>query len=510
MEDVNKVLSDILKRMCCIESLVNPTGTNSPAWFTIGNLNVKPDMFLGTINDASLVFKTNNIQRGIITNDGLFGIGNIVPTTNLDVDGQIRLRGGIPGIGKVLTSDANGLATWENASGGTPTANNGLSIDGTDIILGQATGDLTNPAIYLTNKEIPTAGYNTYWTGGGRQSIGYADTSIAPLLTVDVKGTMGVTVNNASYPLTLNSGVGGTMHVSHQGGTWGLVVTRSNGANAVYGAAQTFFRTPAGDANTRAALAAAQPIGSIIFQSPAPDGTTISNSGVIKHIVASSTGGVVRGYFALITSNSTGFITTEKLVLSAEGNVTIADGITTLGESDRSKLRVYNLLSGTEDYSSVHITPLWNTTGTPTAFKLNVTDSASDAASLLVDIQLGGLTRFKITKTITDIAGQIAIRGGSPGTGKLLQSDAAGLAVWQEVFKGGQSPFTADGIITVFNITHNLGVVPSYFSLTTTEPIANNHLQRTITFPDANTMRITFNIAPAPGENANYVWVVYK
>lgn len=508
--DANEMLSDLLKRMCCLEKLVNPTGTNSPAWFTVGNLNVNPDMFLGTINDASLVFKTNNTQRGIITNDGLFGIGNIVPTTNLDVDGQIRIRGGVPGVGKVLTSDADGLATWENASGGTPTANSGLSVNGTDIVFGQATGDFTNPAIYLTNKEVPTSGYNTYWTGGGRQSIGYADTSVAPLLTVDVKGTMGVTANNASYPLALNSGVGGMMHVSHQGGTWGLVVTRSNGANAVYGAAQTFFRTPAADANTRAALAAGQPIASIIYQSPAPDGTTIANSGVIKHMVASSTGGVVRGYFAFITSNSTGFITTEKLVLSADGNVTIADGITTLGESDRSKLRVYNFLSGIEDYSTVHITPLWNTTGTPTALKLNVSDSASDAASLLVDIQLGGLTRFKISKTLTDIAGQIAIRGGSPGVGKLLQSDAAGLASWVEVFKGGQSPFTADGVTTVFNITHNLGVIPSFFSITTTEPIATNHLARTITFPDANTLRITFAAPPSIGENANYVWIVYR
>jgi hypothetical protein len=34
----------------------------------------------------------------------------------LDVNGQIRIRGGSPGAGKVLTSDANGLATWVSPS----------------------------------------------------------------------------------------------------------------------------------------------------------------------------------------------------------------------------------------------------------------------------------------------------------------------------------------------------------------------------------------------------------
>lgn len=77
-------------------------------------------------------------------------------------------------------------------------------------------------------------------------------------------------------------------------------------------------------------------------------------------------------------------------------------------------------------------------------------------------------------------------------------------------FKGGQSVFTADGSTMEFEIVHNLGAIPSYFTLTTTEPIATNHLSRTITFPDDNTMKLTFSVAPNVGENANYVWIVYK
>src|SRR5690606_2181305 len=33
----------------------------------------------------------------------------------LDVNGQIRIRGGNPGAGKVLTSNANGVGTWQSA-----------------------------------------------------------------------------------------------------------------------------------------------------------------------------------------------------------------------------------------------------------------------------------------------------------------------------------------------------------------------------------------------------------
>jgi hypothetical protein len=40
----------------------------------------------------------------------------------------------------------------------------------------------------------------------------------------------------------------------------------------------------------------------------------------------------------------------------------------------------------------------WNTTGTPTAFKVNITDTASNAASLLIDLQVGGVSQFSVTK----------------------------------------------------------------------------------------------------------------
>lgn len=75
---------------------------------------------------------------------------------------------------------------------------------------------------------------------------------------------------------------------------------------------------------------------------------------------------------------------------------------------------------------------------------------------------------------------------------------------------GGDFPFTADGTTAEVVITHTLGAVPDFFSLTTTQPITSNHLNRTITFPDDETMVITFGLAPLPGEDAVYIYALFK
>jgi hypothetical protein len=42
------------------------------------------------------------------------GIGTQTPSTTLEVVGQVKITGGSPGVNKVLTSDATGLASWQN------------------------------------------------------------------------------------------------------------------------------------------------------------------------------------------------------------------------------------------------------------------------------------------------------------------------------------------------------------------------------------------------------------
>ena len=53
----------------------------------------------------------------VVSTAGKVGIGTASPGARLEVAGQVKITGGTPGSGKVLTSDADGLATWGTASG---------------------------------------------------------------------------------------------------------------------------------------------------------------------------------------------------------------------------------------------------------------------------------------------------------------------------------------------------------------------------------------------------------
>jgi hypothetical protein len=55
---------------------------------------------------------TGGAEAMRINSAGNVGIGTTTPVAKLEVAGQVKITGGTPGAGRVLTSDANGLATW--------------------------------------------------------------------------------------------------------------------------------------------------------------------------------------------------------------------------------------------------------------------------------------------------------------------------------------------------------------------------------------------------------------
>jgi hypothetical protein len=102
----------------------------------------------GTVANPAMVIKDNgNIGMGV----------GITPTANLDIIGQLRIRGGAPGAGKFLVSDATGTGSWISVAPGgvggggtlnfipkwTPTGialgNSQFFDDGTSIGLGTTT-----------------------------------------------------------------------------------------------------------------------------------------------------------------------------------------------------------------------------------------------------------------------------------------------------------------------------------------------------------------------------------
>lgn len=57
-----------------------------------------------------------------------------------------------------------------------------------------------------------------------------------------------------------------------------------------------------------------------------------------------------------------------------------------------------NTNTGSQAYGILNLAQTWNTTGTPTAIKLNVTNTTSNAASLLMDLQVDGSSKFSVSK----------------------------------------------------------------------------------------------------------------
>ena len=94
------------------------------------------------------------------------------------------------------------------------------------------------------------------------------------------------------------------------------------------------------------------------------------------------------------------------------GNSTIYDNGTSVGIGTTTPGAKLDLLgvaqTGSAAVGSLNIAQTWNTTGNPSAIKLNVTNTLSGAASLLFDLQVNNASVFSINKT-----GYLSTLGGS-------------------------------------------------------------------------------------------------
>ncbi|MCX6758958.1 MAG: hypothetical protein NT012_00070 [Candidatus Nealsonbacteria bacterium] len=149
---------------------VAPTGGNVPAPINVGSTaqtktgSLTFPIFYDSDNNAYYVN-----PAGTTVLAGNVGIGTTSPGAKLEVAGQIKITGGIPGVGKALISDAAGLASWQTITGTLPSGSSGQTLrnDGTNWV--------ANSVIYNngTNVGIGTAapGYkldisgDVRWTG---------------------------------------------------------------------------------------------------------------------------------------------------------------------------------------------------------------------------------------------------------------------------------------------------------------------------------------------------------
>lgn len=136
--------------------------------------------------------------------------------------------------------------------------------------------------------------------------------------------------------------------------------------------------------------------------------TIINTSGTIKGAALISASGTAASVGVQVGSSAgTGLYSSaaNKLDFTTNGMQRMgldANGNLGLGQTTpTAKLDIADTTlsgSGALAGSILNLAQTWNTTGSPTAFKLNVTDTASNAASLLMNLQVGGVSKFAVRK----------------------------------------------------------------------------------------------------------------
>lgn len=140
-----------------------------------GNLELEGFATIGhdlTVNQNTNIAEDLSVSQNANINGNLNVNDSLVVNNSITTNQTLRILGGNPGQGKVLTSDENGKASWQNASGGANELNDlsDAKTNGTSVYLGNLSGQNTDGI-----KNV-TLGVGALWnteSSIGNVAIGY-------------------------------------------------------------------------------------------------------------------------------------------------------------------------------------------------------------------------------------------------------------------------------------------------------------------------------------------------
>lgn len=432
-----------------------------------------------------IAMTTMNSERMRINSSGNVGIGTTNPGAKLEVAGQVKITGGSPGAGKVLTSDASGLATWETpAAGGISALTGDVTASGSGSVTATiandaiTTGKILNGTILnedianstiaygklnLTDEVIPVAKLARLNCNAGEVLtsdliLGYrcvADNSTDSTKVPLAGGTMtGALILSADPTVALGAAtkqyVDGLLTSAASSGT-NTSVQISNGSGGF--ASSTWFNFSGGKLGVGPGTTA--PTNQLTVVSDGADSPVAKfqngdSRGAGIEVKATNTGGADFWIQATADNASEGGgklsfrdrknADVSRMVIDSVGNVGIKTTspssqlhITEADDSWNSSIRMDRSWDSTTDYFQM----MYDYEG----LKIRTMDNGDDKADIIFKPKDSEALRITEIGNIgigtnlpgakLEVAGQIKITGGTPGLGKVLTSNASGLATWE-------------------------------------------------------------------------------
>jgi hypothetical protein len=395
-------------------------GTNSNSGLgsnttLIGNSATTLTQLMGVLNLPNTTASTSTSTGALRVGGGAGIAGNVY------IGGTLSIAGGTPAAGEVLTSDANGLATWAAPTGvstltySTTGASNGGTISGTTLTLTAA--DASNPGLISTGTQT-IAGAKTFTNTATFNT----DISVNGL-TVG-RGAGAVASNAALGATALNANTSGNYNVAV--GSEALKSNTTGSVNVALGAA-TIDNLTSGNNNTV--------IGSFAGRNYGPNGgatgnNTTMNNGILlgydaRPLVSGGTDEVVIGMRAIghgsntvtlgNSSNTKTYMTGD---LDVTGNITsatwsgtaiannkLANSSLTLGTTNIALGATTSVLSGLSTVTASNFTGALtgnSSTATKLAATKNINGVAFDgSADITITADAGTLTGTALKSTVT-------------------------------------------------------------------------------------------------------------